>query len=532
MRTPRILLAGSALLAAAIAVPSLADGTPVTTNGCIQSVPEPDTTTPVQICYSLFQPADASADHQVPLIFHSHGWGGSRTTTASSFQKWLDADFAVLSFDQRGFGESGGKAHVENPEFEGQDVTKLVDMVAALPWVAHNVVVTDEPDGTTTRTIDPDDPVIGAIGGSYGGGYQFVGAFTDMMQRAGETRFDALAPEITWWDLNQSLAPENVVRTLWVTALYAAGADAHTTTVHEGFAYGAATGDWPDGHLPGEPNLTDFFAHNGPKWHSSEGRRLNIPVLFGQGETDNLFPLEQGLKNWTGAITDDARAKSIFIGYNGGHTLPSAYPAGVGVAGDPCSKAVGGGSFEDLSIQFMQHYLQSKDWNLDGATGLYHLATAGGRCFTTGSVEPTRSVAVGQVVTNTGAGAPQVVKLADGPISIAGTPSVDAAVTALGLNNRAFLALAVGTSVADATIVQNNVRPLNEPLPVTGAQRHIELPSVAVDVPAGQSLFLLVTPTSDMFFGHGSRTPGVIVLDNAKVNLPERYAAGGLPHTG
>src|SRR4051812_5131561 len=119
MRTPRILLAGGALIAAAIAVPSLADGAPVTTNGCIESVPEPDTTTPVQICYSLFQPADASADHQVPLIFHSHGWGGSRTTTASSFQKWLDADLAGLSFDQRGFGESGGKAHVQNPGFGG-----------------------------------------------------------------------------------------------------------------------------------------------------------------------------------------------------------------------------------------------------------------------------------------------------------------------------------------------------------------------------------------------------------------------------
>jgi len=324
-----------------------------------------------------------------------------------------------------------------------------------------------------------------------------------------------------------------VVRTLWVTALYAAGAPAEPNDVHEGFAFGAATGDWPDGSIPGEPDLNDFFAHNGPKWHASQGRRLDIPVLFGQGETDNLFPLEQGLKNWAGALTDDARAKSIFVGYNGGHTLPSAYPQGVGVAGDPCSKELGGGSFEDLSIQFMQHYLKGADWNLEGQTGLYHLATAGGRCFTTGSVEPTRSVAVGQVVTNTGAGVPQVVKLADGPISIAGTPSVDAAVTALGVNNRAFFALAVGTSVADAAIVQNNVRPLNEPLPVTGAQRHIELPSVAVDVPAGQSLFLLVTPTSDMFFGHGSRTPGVILLDDTTVNLPERYAlSGGLPHTG
>jgi ABC-2 type transport system ATP-binding protein len=527
MRTPRILLAGGALVAAVLAVPSLASGTPVTTNGCIDSVPEPGTTTPVQICYSLFQPADASRDHQVPLIFHSHGWGGSRTTTASSFQKWLDADFAVLSFDQRGFGQSGGKAHVENPDFEGQDVTKLVDMVAALPWVEHNV----RSDGT----VDPTDPVIGSIGGSYGGGYQFVGAFTDMMQRHGETRFDAMAPEITWWDLNQSLAPENVVRTAWVTALYAAGAPAETTDVHEGFAYGAATGNWPDGSLPGEPNLTEFFAHNGPKWHSDNGRRLDIPVLFGQGETDNLFPLEQGLKNWAGAITDDARAKSIFVGYNGGHTLPSAYPAGVGTAADPCSKQLGGGTFEDLSLQFMQHYLQGVDTpGLYDAMGLLHLSTAAGdRCVTLSSPNANTDVPVAQVLTNTGAGAPQVTKLLDGPLTVAGTPTLDGTLTTVGLNNRAFFALAVGTSVADAKIVQNNVRPLNEPDIVSGAATHVELPSVAIDVPAGQSLFLLVSPTSDMFFGHGSRTPGLVELDNVTVHVPVVYGqVGGLPHTG
>jgi len=363
-----------------------------------------------------------------------------------------------------------------------------------------------------------------------------AGAFADMMHRPDhQTRFDAMAPEITWWDLNESLAPENVVRTAWVTALYAAGAPAETTDVHEGFAYGAATGNWPDGSLPGEPDLTAFFAHNGPKWQAGQGRQLNIPVLFGQGETDNLFPLEQGLKNWAGAITDVARAKSIFVGYNGGHTLPSAYPAGVGTAADPCSKQLGGGSFEDLSLQFMQHYLQGIDTpNLYDAMGLLHLSTAAGdRCVTVASPEANTDVTVPQVLTNTSAGAPQVTKLLDGPLTVAGTPTLDGSLTTVGLNNRAFFALAVGTSLADAKIVQNNVRPLNEPDLVSGVATHVELPSVAIDVPAGQSLFLLVSPTSDMFFGHGSRTPGVIELDNVTVHVPVVYGqAGGLPHTG
>ena len=138
----------------------------------------------MQICWSIHQPAGATAEARVPMVLHSHGWGGSRSRSAASFTSWLDKGFGILSFDQRGFGESGGLAHVENPDLEGQDVIKVVDLVASLDWVAKEPAATDE------RTKGPkkgpkaqpapvsDDPVLGAIGGSYGGGYQFVGAFT------------------------------------------------------------------------------------------------------------------------------------------------------------------------------------------------------------------------------------------------------------------------------------------------------------------------------------------------------------------
>ena len=101
-----------------------------------------------------------------------------------------------------------------------------------------------------------------------------------------------------------------------------------------------------------------------------------------------------------------------------------------------------------------------------------------------------------------------------------GQPELDAVVTALGLNSRAFFALSVGTSPANARVVQNNVLPHAERSLNLGTQRTIELPSVAVDVPEGQSLFLTVSPVSDMFVGHGSRTPGAMVLDGATLRLP------------
>ena len=507
--SPRFaVLACAAALSGLTALPSSAGPVPaapapVTTHGCLDSVPEPASEAPVKICYSIFKPATASARRQVPLVFHSHGWGGSRTRDAASFADWLDAGFGVLSFDQRGFGESGGKAHVEHPDFEGQDVARLVDLVASLPWVVK--------DG-------PRDPRIGAIGGSYGGGYQMVGAFTELRDRR-RTRFDALAPEITWYDLKESLAPKDVVRTAWVTALYAAGnaSDAHTQTVHKGFLYGAATGQWPKGEAGIE--LDEFFEQNGPKWHVSQGRRLDIPVLFGQGATDNLFPLEQGLQMFDKALTPRARAQSVFVGYNGGHALPNAVPLGYGVAGDPCSTKLGGGDFSQLARRFMAQHLQGARASVPGA-GRYHLATADGRCVTVDTIAADSAVTLGTKVYPAGAGAPISWKVADGPITLAGRPLVDTLLTAAGVDTRVFLGLSVGRTPADAKVVQNNLLPHREAMPVAGAQRRIELPSIAVDVPAGQSLFLTVSPVSDMYFAHGSRVPGAMVLDDLVVRLP------------
>ena len=84
-------------------------------------------------------------------------------------------------------------------------------------------------------------------------------------------------------------------------------------------------------------------------------------------------------------------------------------------------------------------------------------------------------------------------------------------------------ALSVGTNALDAQIVQNNMLPLHEVSLVSNkARTGIELPSVAVDVPAGKKLFLTVSPISDMSYGHGSRVPGAFILKNIKVNLPVR----------
>lgn len=476
-----------------------------TSEGCIQSIPDPGTTAPVDICFTLFRPAGATQDRPVPMVLHSHGWGGSRTTDPAAFAYLTDAGFGVLSFDQRGFGESGGHAYIENPDVEGTDVRKIVDLVAAQDWV---------------RKQKPGDPVLGAIGGSYGGGYQFVGAFSELRD-TGTTRFDALVPEITWFSLTESLFPQGVPRTEWAAALTAAGlpTDALPPVVLQGFAETSATGNVP-------AYLHDFLDKNGPEWHVRQGRRLDIPVLFGQGETDNLFPLHQGLKNFTRALTDKARAKSIFVGYNGGHTLPSALPSGTNsdiplASSDACSPALGSPTFQDLGLRFLQQNLQGRKSGLTGF-GQFHLTTAGAdRCVTVPAVSANTDIELGEVLSTVGVGAPIAYPVAQGPLTIAGSPTLDGTITTLGLDNRAFLALSVGTSPADARIVQNNMLPVRENgIVINKPRTGVELPSVAVDVPAGQTLFLTISPISDMSAGFGSRVVGAMRIKDVVLHLP------------
>ena len=500
--TAALLLSGLA-----VAAPSSAEIKPV--DGCLASVPEPGSSAPVQICYTVFQPAKASASKRVPMLLHGHGWGGSRNRTLSEdLKRYVDAGYGVLSFDQRGFGESGGRAHTLQADIEAHDVLALVDLAADLPWVAK--------DG-------PNDPVLGAIGGSYGGGYQFLGAFADQLYN-GTDRFDALAPQITWNDLKTALAPDEVARSAWLSLLTAVSTQDNDERAQRAFVYGSATGLWADGPAAQalDADMDAYFLKTGPAWHVSQGRLIDVPVLFRQGISDNLFNLNEAVTNFETALTPEAREQSVMIGYNGGHVLPNALPQGAATAGDPCSTELGAKDFTGLTISFFDRVLKGKGKGVAG-TGQYHLATYDAAdCINVDSVRPNTAVELGDLVTPVGGGAPLYYELTDGsePVTVAGVPRVDALVTSAGVHNKAFFALAVGSTPADAVVLQNNMMPLHEEVPLAGSERSVELPGVAANLAEGQKLYLVVSPVSDMFAANGSRTPGGIVLRDTVVQLP------------
>ncbi len=477
-----------------------------------------------KIAITVFKPAAATVDPalDVPVILQSHGWNGSRAKTISGEVKaMLDAGFGVVSIDQRGHGESAaqysvtddnlGRAHVQDPTRETEDVKAVIDYVAALDWVAHDTDATGAPI--------PNDPLLGAIGGSYGGGYQTMTTLDEIADQ-GRTRLDALAPEITWYDLPESLAPQKVARSAWTALLYAAGADMLPYYVHQAQVWGTSTGQWPDGTVfgqpaPGVPNLDAEFHKHGPVYFAERGIKIDVPVLVRQGASDNLFNLNQGLDIFHKALTPEALEESYFLSFNGGHALPNAAPPGVGTAGDGCVP-----DWSALRVEFFRRAFAGV--STDGLlTHRYNLTDVDGKTCIRGDVlDASRSVKVGRSVTTTGAGVPQHVEVAQGPITVTGVPKLAGKVTALGLDSRAFFGLSMGTSPADAKVIQNNLMPLREVLPSVDKGFDIELPGVAVNVPAGQKLFLTITPVSDMYFAHGSRTPGGLVLSDMMLTLP------------
>ncbi len=107
----------------------------------------------------------------------------------------------MLTWDPRGFGDSGGVVQVDSPDAEARDVKRLVTYVAAQPEAKL--------DGRR-------DPRVGMTGASYGGGIQLSAAAIDR-------RIDVIVPDIAWHSLTTSLYKDSTFKAGWGTLLYTLG---------------------------------------------------------------------------------------------------------------------------------------------------------------------------------------------------------------------------------------------------------------------------------------------------------------------
>ena len=251
----------------------------------------------VEIPAVLFVP-EGGAD---ATILATHGWGGSKSSVEGYAPLLADNGYALVAFDQRGFGESTAEVGLSGPK-EVADVSALIDFVAADDRIANG---------------PGDDPRIGMLGASYAGGIQLNAAAVD-------DRIDALVPVIPWHDLSFSLVPNGVPKLGWTSLLYAAGIEA---------SRGLTSPDPENLQRGVSPRLHELYAKATtqnrlpPEGESflkvrsavSKADRIDTPALVVQGWPDTLFTPNEGDR-----IVEDLRADGVdarLVLFNGGHTF-------------------------------------------------------------------------------------------------------------------------------------------------------------------------------------------------------------------
>ncbi|MGW4573284.1 CocE/NonD family hydrolase [Streptomyces tendae] len=206
-----------------------------------------------------------------PAVLLAHGFGGSKDDVREQAEDLARDGYAVLTWSARGFGKSTGKIGLNAPDGEVADVSRLID------WLAEQPQVELDEDG---------DPRVGVAGGSYGGAVALLAAGHD-------TRVDAVAPAITYWNLADALFPNGVFKKLWAGIFVnsGGGCDRFEADLCRMYQRVAESGT-PD------TEAVELLEARSPQ---AVGARIKVPTLLTQGQTDSLFPLGQA----------DAAAKAI-----------------------------------------------------------------------------------------------------------------------------------------------------------------------------------------------------------------------------
>jgi len=293
------------------------------------------------IVATLMLPAGASKKAPAPVVLQTHGWGGTRAETPSGILgRLLDRGYAVMTWDSRGFGESGGEANIGAPGFEVADARALIDYLAARPEI--------QKDG-------PNDPRLGWIGGSNAAGVQLNTAAVDK-------RIDALMPEISWGNLVRDLLPGGVLKQTWDLILYGGGGATAATLgiwspagpqtgvfaqeIHEAFVQGGATGKIDE-------SLRKWFARRSTARRS---HKVTAPTLIIQGSVDTLFPLNDAFENYRNLMRAGTPTK--LMTYCAGHTLGCDYPGGA--SGDPDDSSEARPVHEQRILSWLDRYVKGK----------------------------------------------------------------------------------------------------------------------------------------------------------------------------
>ncbi|MFD0021933.1 alpha/beta fold hydrolase [Streptomyces sp. NPDC058382] len=198
-----------------------------------------------------------------PAVLIGHGFGGNKGDNRSQAQNLAADGYAVLTWSARGFGKSGGKTSINAPDKEVKDVSELIDWLADRPEVQLDAA---------------GDPRVGVTGASYGGALSLLAAGYD-------PRVDAIAPEMTYWNLAEALFPDGVFKKLWASLFVTTGGGCRNLEKQLCDMYQRVA-------VSGKPDAAAraLLTERSP---SAVADRIKVPTLIMQGQSDSLFTLGQ-----------------------------------------------------------------------------------------------------------------------------------------------------------------------------------------------------------------------------------------------
>ncbi len=460
---------------------------------------------------------------RAPTVLVGHGWGGGRyardDATSGAGESLGPAPlvrhgYNVLSWDARGFGESGGTVHVDSPGFEVRDVRRLIS------YVARKRVAELDRKG---------NPRVGMAGGSYGGGIQLNTAAVDH-------RVDAIVPGIAWHSLLTALNKRDAPKGGWGALLYGigiptslAGGVLGEAGLQSGTLHPQITSAFANGLVAGELSDSNrrFFRTRGP---GRLVRRIDAPTLLVQGTVDTLFTLQEAVTNYRILRSRGTPVKMLwFCGGHGACTSAGAAQPPLSPPDDQGAyvrraaldwfdrhlkgRKVGTGAgfrwfADDGELRTADRYPPRADGALEGSgSGLLALARGAG-------AESGTPIAATPV-------SAQAVELPVGPVRRPGNLVTAPRLTIDYSGNAAPTGTKVYAQLVDEQrnqVVGNQVDPV--PLVLDGERRRARL---RLEIPAaragrGDEYTLQIVPGTSVYFPQ--RANGAVRFHDADIRLP------------
>ncbi len=238
-----------------------------------------------------------------PAILLAHGFTGDKSSVALQAKELAARGYVVLAWTARGFGTSTGEISMNSPTGEVADVSALINYLAKRTEVIQQSM---------------NDPLVGITGDSYGGAISLLVAGYDK-------RIDAVAANITWNNLTQSLFPQNSndpslgpYKKFWAGTFFALATLPNSLAGECGTFTTAWCNAFKDAVATGVPTPADVALMNASS-PSTITNHITAPTLLMQGEADSLFPLSESLKTAQEIHAAHPQTPLAMIWHSGGH---------------------------------------------------------------------------------------------------------------------------------------------------------------------------------------------------------------------